>query len=167
MPRDHARFYTSIWAPGSDFRALDQAGQHAYMTLCSQERLSYAGVLDYFPGRLSELTAGVTEKHVEAAVKRLERARYVVVDRRTAELLVRSYVRHDGVFDRTNMGKAVGTAVNRIVSTRIRDAVLREIARHMRDRPDLAGFIGFKETCPIGYEIASGMESDIELPMES
>jgi hypothetical protein len=165
MARTHARLWTTVWHDPA-FLALDVPAQHTYMTLISQPGLSYAGVLTWLPSRYATLARGNTGTRVQGAVKTLERARFVVVDTKTAELLIRSYVRHDGVLDRPNMGKAVGTAINTIVSPKIRDGVTRELARYMGERPDLPGWIGLKETCPMAYEIASSMESDIALPME-
>lgn len=170
MARDHARTYLSIWND-DDWRALDSSAQHMYWTLMAQPRLSYCGVLDYFPGRLAELASGQTEGKVRAAVKVLERGRFVVVDRSTSELLVRSYVRHDGVLDRVNMGKAVGTAFDRVISIRIREAVSNELGRLLSHRPELAGWIGLKETSPMAFDMASaiacGMASNMEWPEES
>src|SRR5690349_13811993 len=111
MARDHARIYLAIWND-ENCHKRDQAAQHTYWMLLSQERLSYCGVLDYFPSRLATLTDGATEAKIKAAVKTLERRKFVVLDPETHELLIRTYVRHDGVFDRVNMGKAVGRAFN-------------------------------------------------------
>jgi hypothetical protein len=164
MARTHARLWTTVWQDPA-FLALDVPAQHAYMTLISQPGLSYAGVLTWLPSRYATLAKGNTGTRVQTAVKTLERARFVIVDEKTAELLVRSYVRHDGVLDRVNMGKAVGTAINTIMSPKIRAGVTRELARYMSEYPGLPGWIGLKETCPMAYDMASSMESDMELPM--
>jgi hypothetical protein len=165
VARTHARVWTSIWRD-PDFLALDGNAQHAYLMLASQPGLSYAGVLTWLPGRYATLTRARTAAQVTNAVKTLERTRFVVTDQKTSELLVRSYVRHDGVLDRVNMGKACGTAVDAIVSAKIRASVTTELARYYHEKPGLPGWIGLKETCPTAYEMASSMSSDIALPME-
>lgn len=158
MARDHARVKVSIWND-PDFRALSSADQHGYLALFSQAALSYCGVIDYIPGRLAQLASDLTPTKVKAAVRGLERAKFIVVDRETAELLVRSYVRHDGVLERVNMGKAVGAAVERVTSNTIRDAIAVEMGRLMAEQPGLAGWIGLKEASPMAFAMASDMAS--------
>jgi hypothetical protein len=166
MARDHARLYCAIWND-PDWRALDMAAQHAYMTLLSQPRLSYCGVLDYIPSRFAALTNGSTERKFRAAVATLEGSRFVMVDGSTHELLVRSYVRHDGVLDRPNMGKATARAVGQVVSVPLRDQVLAELGRLMADEPGLSGWIGFKTFDPEAYAMACDMASRMGSAMGS
>lgn len=166
MARDHARVQVGIWND-DDFRTLDAAAQHAYLMLASQSRLSYCGVMDYLPSRFSVLTKGSTEAKVEQAVKALERARFVVVDRKSQELLVRSYVRHDGVLDRVNMGKAVARALEHVVSKSIRSAILAELARLYGEKPTLPGWVGFRDLAPDAYAMTCEMASTMPLPIAS
>lgn len=144
MARDHARFQLSIWHD-PDFRALPLEAQHAYMTVISQPGLSYVGVIDYIPSRIASLTAGHTVRRVSAAIRALSDSRFVIVDRDTAELLVRTYVKHDGVLDRTNMGKAVARAFTKVMSLHLRDSILEELAKVYRRDQGLAGWAGVKE----------------------
>ncbi len=165
MARDHARILVSIWND-DDFRSLDVAGQHLYLLLTTHPHLSYCGVMDWWPGRLAALTTGVDEDHVYGAVKTLIDAEFVHLDVQTSELLVRSYVRYDGVMDRPNMGKAVSTALTRVTSKEIRESVHRELGRLRRESPMLGGFRGIEDANPKLYEtvisIASfmGLESN-------
>jgi len=166
MARDHARIQTAIWRD-RDYRGLTMEAQWTYEAIASQEGLSYAGVIDYRPGRIAALAVNMTAKKVETAVKLLEDERFVVVDRLTEELLVRTYVRHDGVMDRSNMGKAVARALAKVVSLDLRHAVLIELARLKRERPTLSGFVGFTELDPDGMAEIQAMQSAIPFPMES
>lgn len=166
MARDHARFLTAIWRD-EDFRALSIAAQHAYFTLVSQEELSYAGRLDYRPGRIAALAKDNTPAKVTAAVKVLEGTRFVVVDRDTEELLVRTFVRHDGIIDRVNMGKALGRAMVKIVSTQLRRALLAELGRLYEDKPNAPGWIGLRELYPAEFDLVTAMASTIPLPIAS
>lgn len=159
MARDHARVKTSIWDPGSDFLSLKVAEQHLYLALMSNKGLSRCGVVTYIPSRFEHLADDMTPARFRAAVKGLVAARYLVLDERTQELLLRSYVRHDGVLDRVNMGKATGTAFEAIVSHAIREAIGHELARLMRDAPSLPGWEGLAATSPNAHAIACGMES--------
>lgn len=166
MARDHVRMQLAIW-DNDDFKALDGASQNAYWTLCTQKRLSYAGVLDYFPSRVATLSSDGTEAKVRAAVRRLEKTRFVVVDKKTHELLIRTYIKHDRVLERTNMGKACARAFGLIVSPTIRDTILTELGRLMAQEPNLAGWIGFKEESPTAFAIACEMASTMPLLMAS
>lgn len=161
MARDHARVKVSIW-DDPDFLALRVAEQHAYMAMMSNAGLSYCGVLDFIPSRFDHLAKDLTPAKFKAAVIGLRKARFVVIDERTQELLLRSYVRHDGVLDRVNMGKACGTAVEAVVSDAITDAIGDELARLMKKRPDLPGWMGLAATSPKAHAMACGMESSMQ-----
>ncbi len=151
MARDHARILVSIWND-DDFRDLDVPGQHLYLLLATHPHLSYCGHMDWWPGRLAALTRGVDEEHVYGAVKTLIDAEFVLLDTQTSELLVRSYVRYDGVMDRPNMGKAMCTALGRVTSREVREAVERELGRLRRTSPMLGGFRGIEDANPKLHE---------------
>lgn len=158
MARDHARIKLSIW-DDPDFLGLRSIEQHAYFVLASHKGLSRCGVTTFIPAHFEELAKDMTAAKFKAAVKGLRCARFVVIDDRTHELLVRTYVRHDGVFDRENMGKAVGTAYEAVISRSIKDAIGAELARLMEHRPDLPGWKGLAATSPEAHAMASRMES--------
>lgn len=158
MARDHARIKVNVW-DDPDFLALTTAEQHAYFALTSNKGLSRCGVIDWIPNRFKHLSADMTPAKFTRAVQGLRSARFVVLDEHTQELLVRSYVRHDGVLDRVNMGKATGTAYEAVVSTEIRAAIGDELARLMKDCPDLLGWTGLAATSPEAHAMACGMES--------
>ena len=159
MARDHARIKLSIWNPVDDFVSLRSSEQHAYFTLMSNKGLSRCGVLDDIPSRFVRLSADMTKAKWRAAINGLVAARYVLVDEHTEEMLLRSYVRHDGVMDRANMGKATGTAFEAVVSDDLRRAIGDELARLMKEAPDLKGWEGLAMTSPTAHAMACGMES--------
>lgn len=164
MARDHARIKTSIW-DDPDFLALKVAEQHAYFMLASSLGLSRCGVITYIPARFDHLASDLTESRLRRAIDGLRTSRFAVVDDRTQELLVRSYVRHDGVLDRVNMGKATGTAFEAVVSADIRHAIGDELARLMKESPDLQGWVGLADTSPNAHAMACGMTSVMESRM--
>lgn len=144
MPRDHARIQTAIWR-NKEFRGLTMGAQHTYFALVSQPTLSYCGVIDWWPNRIASLCADGDEETVYACVKELIDDDFLYLDPTTHELLVRTYVRHDGVLIRKNMGKAMGRALEKVVSLELREIVLTELARIYRSDPTLAGWEGFSE----------------------
>jgi hypothetical protein len=162
MARDHARIHTAIW-DDPDFLALKVAEQHAYFMLVSNLGLSRCGVITYIPARFEHLASDLTAARLRKAVGGLQTSRFAVIDDRTQEILVRSYVRHDGVLDRLNMGKATGTAFEAVVSAELRAAIGVELARHMKEKPELQGWAGLADTSPTAHAMACGMPC----PMES
>jgi hypothetical protein len=80
---------TGLWR-GVDWRGLTSDAQWAYEMLCQQDALSYAGIIDYRAGRFAALAKDLTARKVEAAIRELEAARFVIIDRETEELLVRT-----------------------------------------------------------------------------
>jgi len=147
MARDHFRLKTSIWA-NDDFRKLPGAAQRMYLVLGSQPTLTWAGVLDWWPNRLAKLAADTDEDAVYGAVSTLIDARFVVFDTETSEVLLRTFIRHDNVLIRRNMGKACVDAIGRVTSLELVEAIVVELARLQLDEPGLAGFVGIEEKNP-------------------
>lgn len=158
MARDHARIQVSVW-DDPDFINLKSAEQHVYFALTSNKGLSRCGVIDYIPSRFEKLAKDMTAAKFKASISALRRARFVVVDDHTLELLVRTYVKHDGVLDRVNMGKAVGTAFEAVVSRDLKAAIGEVMADLMKEKPDLPGWEGLAFTSPMAHSMACGMES--------
>lgn len=164
MARDHARMQTARWHD-PDWRRLDQSAQHIYDMLISHPDLSYCGHIDYLPSRWTELASGLTEAKIKVSVRALERGRYVIVDRKTHELLVRSFIRHDKILARRNMGHALGRAVGLLHSTLIREAVLHELARLWLEDKSRDGWLGFKDYDPIAFAMTCDMACGMERAM--
>jgi hypothetical protein len=165
MSRDHARFQTAIHHD-PDWRRLDQSAQHTYMMLTTHPDLSYCGVIDYLPSRWVGSTNGLTETKIKASIRTLERAKYVVADRATSELFVRSFIRHDKILARRNMGNACGRALGLVHSEVIRDAVLHELARLWLEDSGRDGWAGFKDFDPMAFDMACAMASRMACAME-
>lgn len=96
MARSFGKLLASTWTD-EDFNSLKRTEQWLYMRLLGNPKLSLVGVIDYRPGHWVRLADGVDRATVEAAVEGLEARRYVIVDRDTEELLIRTLTRHDGI----------------------------------------------------------------------
>lgn len=128
MARGHGRILTSIWED-TDFLALDESEQRLYLFLISQPNLNHAGLLDLTLRRWSRKARGLTVAELEKRIGTLEDTRFVVVDDDTEELLIRSFVRNDGVW---RMPKVMGAMVSgalEISSKRLQRALLDEMDR--------------------------------------
>lgn len=166
MPRDHARIKTSRQRD-LDWRALSVNAQWTYDAITTSEALSYVGVIDYRAGKIAALAKGQTAAKVETAVKELEADRFVILDRQTEELLIRTYIRHDGVLARVNMGKAMGRSLAKVVSLEVREAIMSELARCYREDQKAHGWAGFGELFPDDIEVVKAMASGMPLRMAS
>lgn len=150
MPRDHARIQTAIWR-NEEFRGLSRDAQHLYFVILSQPSLSYCGVMDWWPNRLAALSASGNESTVYAAASELLEAAFINLDPETSELAVRTYIRHDGVMQRVNMGKAVARALEKVTSLELVKGIRVEMARLLEAHPNLAGWEGFAELAEEDY----------------
>lgn len=158
MARDHARIYCSIWSDPA-FRDLTESAQGMYFKLVSQPRLSYCGVLDYLPTRIAKLARNSTIRSVNLAVSALENDGFVVRDDETGELLVRSFVRHDGLLDSPNMTKAMVTAFETVLSDDLQAALVAELSRAYAGDSTLKGWPAMRDKSPALFSMVSAKGS--------
>ncbi|PAU47395.1 hypothetical protein, partial [Streptomyces albireticuli] len=128
MARGHGRILASIWED-ADFLSLGEREQRLYLFLISQPNLNHAGLLDLTLRRWARKAQGLTVTELEKRLAALEEARFIVVDDDTEELLIRSFVRNDGVW---RMPKVMGAMVSgalEISSRRLQQALLAEVDR--------------------------------------
>lgn len=96
MSRSHARIVTKIWTD-RNWRGLNAAAQWLYFTILSQPDLTQAGTISFNPSKWSKLATGATAENIESWTRELADARFVILDDYTDELMVRSFLRNDGV----------------------------------------------------------------------
>lgn len=132
MAREHARIFVSIWAD-DDFRARTAAAQRLYHLLLTQPGLTYAGTTDLRVARWAACAPDTTTADVEAALAELEAHRYVVVDRGTEEVLIRSYLRRDELWKQPKILTLALRQIVTIQSARLRSALRSELLRLPKD----------------------------------
>lgn len=94
MPRRMAPLLTSIW-DDPDFCARTPGAQRLYMQILSQKRLTLCGVV---PLQIRNWARGcdqITVDDIERDLAELEEHNYVLIDRDTEELMVRTILKHD------------------------------------------------------------------------
>ena len=142
MPRSEARIFTSIWRD-EDFIALPPGPQRLYMFLVSQHDVSYCGVMPLLPQRWAAKAAGLTIADIDRDLKTLEGTAYpsanpdpalaktpfVVVDRDSGEVLIRSLIRRDGIWKQPNLLKQARDSADQVESRAILGALLAELHR--------------------------------------
>jgi hypothetical protein len=151
MARKFAQIQVAIWTD-EDFKSLPAAEQHMYFVLLSQPRLSLCGVIDYIPSRLAMCVYEWTTDDVERLVKQLEDKRYIVVDHDSRELLLRSFIRRDGLLKAKTITIGAASDYAEVMSDKLRQAIDHELARAFRDDPSMAGWEGLKGANPVLFE---------------
>jgi len=136
MARDRASIRLDIWAD-QDWRDLPQGAQHLYMLLLSHPTLSYAGVADWKPGRLAAMTHGATAESVIADAGALREGIFIVVDADSEEVLVRSFIKHDGLMKQPKLVVSMANAYAAIASRTIREVVAFEVQKLRTKEPEL------------------------------
>lgn len=132
MARNHARVMTAIWAD-PQFVALEPEAQRMYLLLLSQPDLTPCGALPHLPRRWARLSARTSVEEIENALSLLEDGGYVLIDRDTDELVIRTLVVHDGGLGNPNHRGAVKSALKALHSPRLRQAVIDVIPEGHRD----------------------------------
>jgi len=125
---EYAKIFKRSWGD-RDFKALTLAQQALYHKLISQPDISLAGVLTLAVQRWAEQTADLTVEAVEDTLANLETARFVVVDRSTQEVLIRSYIRRDLGWRSPRTMKGISGAVDRVLSPMLRATISGELLR--------------------------------------
>ncbi|MCP2204000.1 hypothetical protein LX90_007729 [Lentzea flava] len=128
MSREHARILTAIWRD-DDFRALSPEAQRLYFLLLSQPTINQAGVLPLTVSRWARGCSATSVADIEAALAELDRARFAVVDADTDEVLVRAFLRKDGVAKQPNVLKAAFRYALAVESPRLRAVLAAELRR--------------------------------------
>lgn len=157
MARTAALVKASIWDVGSDFRKLSAGAQRLYLLLLSQPQLTSCGVLTYVPERWARMSSDDTTAGIDAAITNLEQARYILVDRDTGELMIRTFLKHDQVLSKPNVKKSAQREFLTIESERLRNHLVN-------DWPDVFG----TPSTPPDYQPAeTGSETPSETPSET
>jgi hypothetical protein len=135
MARTHARVLCAIWND-PDWTALEYGPQWLYQALLSQGSLNHAGVIGLTVRRWARGSSNMTVSEIEKWLGQLADSRFVVVDEDTEELLIRSFVRNDGVADQPNVLKAALQDARQVVSPLLRAVLADELRRLPAKRED-------------------------------
>lgn len=135
MARDYAQIRSDIWAD-DHWRTLTPGAQWLYTHLLTSPKLTHAGVTDWRPGRIAKLARTLSADGVRKYADELMRERFVLTDDETEEIVVRSFIRHDGVLLNPNLWKSLGSAFADIYSAPIKAMVAHEVLRLRDEHPE-------------------------------
>jgi hypothetical protein len=139
MARTYARVKTSIWADDA-FRCLSMEAQHLYFVLLTSASLSYCGVADWRPARIAAGADMWEPSDVERAAWLLHELLFIVVDDNTEEVLIRSFIRNDGLMEQPNVATAMVRDYAKVASRHLRGVVVHELVRLHEENPSLKGW---------------------------
>lgn len=132
MAREYAKAWFSMFTD-DDFASQPHSDKWLYMTLLGQPALNYAGVQPINMRRWRKALRddhGVpSEADIEKALIRMEHRGYVYTDDDTGEVLVRSFMRSDGIDRQPNVLKSGLRALAQIESPKLASVMLRELDR--------------------------------------
>jgi hypothetical protein len=139
MARDRANINTNIHTD-QDWRDLTIAEQHLYWLLSTHPDLNYVGVVDWRTARLAAMAADATRASIQETAESLQGKRFVFIDEETEEILVRSFLRHDGLLKQPKLSISMVNAYGATASKRIREVVTFELQRLYAEFPEWAAF---------------------------
>lgn len=164
------RVFSSIWTD-PEFTALTTACQHLYVLMVSSASRNHAGVLPMTLRRWSKCSADATTESVRAALEALAEARFVVIDWDTEEVLVRTYIRNDGVWKQPKVMVSALRSALTVGSDAIKKALAEEIVmlsgyenekawqetvKALLDTPSEGYPQGYPEGYPLGLGVGVG-----------
>lgn len=126
--KDHAEINLDIWGD-DDWLDLTPPAQHLYFVLWTSPQLSYCGTGEWHPGRISCKARGWTPAAVEMAGAELSRELFLVIDTATEEFILRSWMKHDGIWKKPNMAVSMANARAALASRTLRGVVVHEVAK--------------------------------------
>lgn len=139
MARDRANINTAIHTD-QDWRDLTIAEQHLYWLLSTHPDLNYVGVVDWRTARLAAMAVDATRAGIQATAESLQAKRFVFIDEETEEILIRSFMRHDGLLKQPKLSISMVNAYGSVASKRIREVVTFELQRLHSEFPEWAAF---------------------------
>lgn len=145
MARKFAQILVTIWSD-DDFLDLTVHEQWLYIHLTTHADLSYAGAMDWRPRKITPKAEGLTLEDIQVAAGVLAAKHYIVIDQDTEEVLVRSFMRNDGMLKQKNMGAAVAKAHGSIGSRAISGVVVHELRRLHDENPTWGSWEALADT---------------------
>lgn len=162
MAKKFAQIRPDIWLD-DDWRALTKDAQHLYLLLLTDPEMSYCGVVDWRPPRIVQRAAEWSTIEMMRAAVELSYAFFLVFDQGTEEVMVRSYMRHDGLLSQPRMAVSVANAFGVIGSNKLRAVVVHELARLKKDNPDLPAWEKPQVKTVLRQTTANPKELDVDL----
>ena len=144
MAREFAQIKLSIWSD-DDWRDLSPDARYLYLSLLTSPTLTHCGTADWRPARMSALNGQDVQTIAEAGAELVE-SLHLVIDDATEEVLIRSFIRNDGLMKQPRMAVSMANAHSGLGSRPIRGVLVHELRRLRADFPELSGWEKDKAT---------------------
>lgn len=128
MARSHGRIMAAIWSDG-DFIAMRGSAQRMFMFLLSQSDLNHAGLIPMRVRRWAKKADDLTADAIDAELDYLATRGFLVTDDDTEEVLIRTFVRNDGVYKQPRVMDRLREDAKQIESPALRAAFRVELDR--------------------------------------
>lgn len=162
MARSHVRLQFGLWRkPGHTEVSKD--ARFLYVTILGDEALNQAGVVIMRPPAWAE-DAAMTADEAVAALDELEAREFVVIDDHTHELLVRTFIRNDGVVDQPNVLRNALAIALRVRSPKLRRAIAVELRKFPAPPPSRKTPGGRLFVYPDPHAVARELDPDGDHP---
>lgn len=135
MARTYAKLLLDTWDAESDFAGLSRDAQWLYWVLLSHPMTSSAGVLPLQPRKWARRASDATPETVAKALADLVADVKIIVDDDTEEVLIRTFVRHDGGANNPNLHKGIIAAIGGIESDLLRRHARWQLALARGENP--------------------------------
>lgn len=135
MARDHTRIHTDIWGD-DDWLDVSPEAQHLYFVLYTWPP-SLCGAGDWQPRKIASRARGWTVPRVLDAAEELIAGDFLLIDLDTEEHLIRSWVKHDGLYRVQNMAVSVANARANLASRKLKGVVVHELLKLRLAEPKL------------------------------
>jgi hypothetical protein len=106
---------------------MSSAAQRVYMLLLSQPNLTHAGTIPLTVRRWASKAPDTSEQDMIAALRECEQHRFILIDGKTEELLVRTLIRNDNVYRQPKVFKAAKAEAELLSSRKLRRALVAEL----------------------------------------
>lgn len=164
MAKKFAQIRPEMWLD-DEWRACTPAAQHLYFLLLTDPERSYCGVVDWKPMRIIQRAAEWTVLELMRAAVELSYKHFLVFDQDTEEVLVRSFMRHDGLLSQPRMAVSVANAFGVIGSNKLRAVVVYELLRLKKENPDLPAWEKPQMKTVLRQTSANAKDMDVDLDL--
>jgi hypothetical protein len=124
-----------------EIEALSIEAQWLYFkVLLPHPALSSCGVMDWRPKKLIRKASNASITKILAAAAELERARWLMFDLETEEVLLRPHVREDELLKNPKMAGAVVKAYQSVASRELQAALVTEMKHDREEHPDYSSW---------------------------
>lgn len=87
-----------------------------------------------------QFAAGTSRQDIERIGLELQSERFIFIDGDTEEVMIRSFIRHDGLLKNPKISVSMVNAYGAIASNKIREVFIHELVRMHTEQPELKAF---------------------------